>query len=162
MRKLVIILALLATLVSIQRFVVVPWRCNQLVKLMEAALQPALAGNEAARKFLTENIAIAESYRTRVPGDANLNVAIATSYAMMGRHHEALAVYDTALLHDRRPEMYFNRAGIRLNLGDVQGAVDDFTVAARFNPMLAEQIRSESIRARVRAEMARIRADGPR
>jgi tetratricopeptide (TPR) repeat protein len=162
MRKLAITIVLLATLASIHRFVLVPWKCNQLTKLMETALQPAIAGNESAGKFLTENIAIAESYRDRVPGDANLNVAIAASYAMMGRHQEALAVYDTALLHDRRPEMYFNRAGIRLTLGDVQGAVDDFTVAARFNPVLADQIRSDSVRTRVRQEMERVRAAEPR
>ena len=69
---------------------------------------------------------------------------------LMGRQREATDVYTRALRVDQRPEIYFNRALARLQLGETDGAVADMATAARFNPFLLEQLDGE-LRARVTA-----------
>lgn len=159
MRKLAIGLVALLAAALLYRLIVVPWHCNQVSKVMEAALQAALGGNPVARAFLSDHLDRAEACRALVPDDANLNVAIASTYAMLDRHDEALRVYELALQYDRRPEMYFNRAVIRLGTNDIDGAIDDFVYAARFNSELVEQIHSDAIRERVVWELTRVRAE---
>lgn len=70
--------------------------------------------------------------------------------SLMGRWREAIDVYTRALRIDQRPEIYFDRGLAHLRLGETDAAVADMATAARFNPLILEQVDGE-LRARVTA-----------
>ena len=69
---------------------------------------------------------------------------------LVDRWREATDVYTRALAIDHRPEIYFNRGLGLLRLGQLDASIADMATAARFNPLLLEQIDGE-LRARVAA-----------
>ncbi len=156
MRKTAAVIVMALTVIPLYFTVMVPWRCNIFAKTLESALQAALRKNPGAQAFLRDNVSRTEAYRKYVPDDASLNIALATTYNLFGRYPEAVRVYDEAFKYDQRPEMYFNRAGIRLRMGDREGAYEDFLIAVRFNPALGTRIRDTAIRTRVLTEMTRL------
>ena len=159
MRRTTAGLVALLSLYLLYVFCVIPWQGNKVAKSLEATTLEAIAGNPTALAFIQDerNLAAASRWRSRLRDDANLNIAVASIFNLAGRPDEALAIYQDALRFDRRPEMYFNRAGIKLGMGDVSGAIEDYLYAARFNPRLTRRIRTEAVRLRVQAELERIR-----
>lgn len=162
MRRIAIAIVGLAAAIALYRLCVVPWRANEATKLLEATTQRALAGDPAAVALLTDaaNLASARAWRTWTPHDANLNISVASALSLSGQVEEAMRIYDEALRYDRRPEMYFNRAGLKLRRNDVAGAIEDFVYAARFNPTLVNQIRTEAIRTVVARRVDDLRSRG--
>lgn len=158
MRRIAVALVSVLAFAAIYFWCIVPWRCNQVTKVMESAMRDALAGSDESREVLRSGLAEAEAFRSRIPDNANLNIVVASTYTMLGRYDEALAVYESALRFDRRPEMYFNRAGIRLRLNDAEGAMSDYIRAVRFNPTLLRRIHDETVRERIETDLARIRS----
>ena len=152
----IVAIALIVSALPLWLLVVVPWRCNVTTKAMESAMSAALRGNPQARAFLAANVEDAERCRRHVRHDQSLNVSVASAYSMTGRPDEALAVYEEALRYDRRPEIYFNIAGIQLRKGYSEKAFENFLTAARFNPTLVDRINGESMKSRVRSELARL------
>jgi len=161
MRKIAAGLLCALALIPLYRFCVLPWKANEASKIFEETVRQAVAGNPSAIAFLRDgkNLATAEAWRSVAGDDANLNMAVATAFALVGRPDESLRIYEEAFRFDRRPEMYFNRASVRLGNGDVPGAIEDYVYAVRFNPKLATQIPNEAVRGRVLSELDRIRAD---
>jgi tetratricopeptide (TPR) repeat protein len=82
--------------------------------------------------------------------DVSWYVLYGSNCMLMGRWREAVDVYTRALRVDQRPEIYFDRALARLQLGEIDAAVADLATAARFNPFLVEQLDGE-LRVRVTA-----------
>lgn len=67
------------------------------------------------------------------------------------RWQAAANAYTRALDIDQRPEIYFNRGLVMLQLGQVDQATADMVRAVRFNPFFIDQISGE-LRTRVAAE----------
>jgi len=155
MRKTAAAIVLVLTIVPLYFACWVPWQCGIFAKELERALEAALKKNSRAQAFLVDNVSRTEAFRKHVPGDASMNIALATTYNLIGQFDEAIRVYDEALHYDRRPEMYFNKAGIRLRIGDREGAHEDFLTAVSFNPDLVNRIRDTAIRTRVLSELTR-------
>ena len=150
----IVAIAVALSVLPVWFLAVVPWGCNVTTKEMEAAMAEALRGNLQARAYLAANTGKAERCRKHVRHDQSLNVAVASAYSLTGRSAEALAVYEDALRYDRRPEIYFNIGGIYLKTGYSEKAFDNFLTAARFNPGLADRISGDSMKSRVKYELA--------
>lgn len=150
----IVAIAVALSVVPFWFLAVVPWGCNVTTKEMEAAMTEALRGNPQARAYLVANTGKAERCRKHVRHDQSLNVAVASAYSLTGRSAEALAVYEDALRYDRRPEIYFNIGGIYLKTGYSEKAFDNFLTAARFNPGLADRISGDTMKSRVKYELA--------
>lgn len=150
----IVAIAVALSVVPVWFLAVVPWGCNVTTREMEAAMAEALRGNPQARAYLAANTGRAERCRKHVRHDQSLNVAVASAYSLTGRSAEALAVYEDALRYDRRPEIYFNIGGIYLKTGYSEKAFDNFLTAARFNPGLADRISGDSMKSRVKYELA--------
>ncbi|HEY2322593.1 MAG TPA: O-antigen ligase family protein [Thermoanaerobaculia bacterium] len=71
-----------------------------------------------------------------------------TNCEILGSKAEAAGIYSRALEIDQRPEIYFNRAMVRLQLGRIDDAVNDLATAARFNPFVLYEL-SGDLRDRV-------------
>ena len=72
---------------------------------------------------------------------------------ILGRLADANAVYSRALLIDQRPEIYFKRGLVMLQLGRMDAAVSDLATAARFNPNVIYDLDGD-LRSRVSAAAA--------
>jgi len=159
MRRIAAGLVAALALLSLYLFCVVPWKANEASKVFTATVKMAVEGNPTAIAFLRDgtNLATAEAWRRSARDDAELNMAVASAFALVGRPDDALRIYDEAFRFDRRPEMYFNRASVRLGTGDAAGAIEDYLYAVRFNPTLLKRIPNEAVRGRVASELDRMR-----
>lgn len=67
--------------------------------------------------------------------DYDLNYYLAAAYTKNGQYQEAENTYDAILaLRPEEEDAYFLRGGVRLNLGDYEGAKADFDQAAAMDP----------------------------
>lgn len=78
------------------------------------------------------------------PHDAVLYVQLASSYAMLERYDDAIAMYKQALVHSRRREIYTALAAAQLYTHDVEDAVTSYAHAAAFYPKTLLEV-SETI-----------------
>lgn len=69
---------------------------------------------------------------------------------ILGRPGDAADAYSGALRVDQRPEIYFDRGMVMLQLGRIDAAVSDLATAVRFKPDLIFQFDGD-LRARVSA-----------
>src|SRR5437899_2667092 len=143
--------ALIAAAFGIDRLCIAPYRAAAAEAAVERrttvaeSVGPQL-GAIMARENLHDLDRIASARRVA----ASWYMLYGSNCMLMGRWREATDVYTRALGVDQRPEIYFNRALARLQLGETDAAVADMATAARFNPFLIEQVDGE-LRARVTA-----------
>lgn len=99
----------------------------------------------------------------RLPGNADVQLNRGVALSMTGAHGKAIKTLTEALqLGVRTPHMaYYHRAAAREKLGDLRGAVEDYTAALEINPdwALAEAELARFVRVR-RDEVAQALADG--
>ncbi|MCU7858980.1 MAG: tetratricopeptide repeat protein [Candidatus Thiodiazotropha sp. (ex Lucinoma kastoroae)] len=69
--------------------------------------------------------------------DAKKATALGGEKAMQGEFKEAINLYDKAInVNPNDAYIYFNRGAAKLNLGDFDGAIADFTKTIELNPKL--------------------------
>ena len=141
---LVRVAALLAAGFGIYRLCIAPYRAAAVEAAVERRTTAAESvgqqlGTIMARDNLRDLDRIASARRVAV----SWYMLYGGNCMLMGRWREAIDVYTRALRVDQRPEIYFDRALGRLQLGETDAAVADMATAARFNPFLLDQVDSE-------------------
>ena len=147
MRSLVRLAAVIAAAAALYWLVVLPYRGNLVLQ--------AVAESSAVAQKTDPQIAVIMA-RANVAAGRRLDPAWYMLYGsnceLLDRLPAAAEAYTRALRIDDRPELYVNRAMVRLHLGQTDAAIADLDYAARFNPAVMEQIDGE-LRARVAAAM---------
>jgi tetratricopeptide (TPR) repeat protein len=134
--------ALAAAALGIDRLCIEPHRAA----MVEAAVERRSTAAESAGENLRDLDRIASARRLA----PSWYLLYGGNCMMMERWPEAIDVYTRALRIDQRPEIYFDRGLARLRLGETDAAVADIATAARFNPLILDQIDGE-LRIRVTA-----------
>ncbi len=111
MRRLIITtVVLLAVLWPIYRFFWLPYRCN--IQIGKATLLTeqvwSRSGQISAAILARSLVKQMEDCLRSCPNVAAYMLG-AANFRILGRHHEALALYREALKIDRRPEVYLGR-----------------------------------------------------
>lgn len=91
-----------------------------------------LSGTPQAANLARENISVLRALPTR-SRTVQIQLLIARNLEILERRYDALEEYRVALLLDERPEIYVNRAIVRIQLGQIEAARSDLTRAARFS-----------------------------
>jgi len=151
MRSLIRAAAVIAAAVAFYVVVVLPYRGNLVLRAVAERSELARATSpDRAAVAARDNLVALE----RVAGSRRLDPTWYMLYAanceLLDRGPQAVDAYTRALRIDDRPELYVNRAMIRLRLGQTDAAVADLTLAARFNPGVLDEIDGD-LRARVAA-----------
>jgi len=135
MRKLVQIAAVIAAAAAFYWLVVLPWHGNLVLRTVVRSSEIAeradpQIGVIVARQNVVALDAIAAGRRL----DPAWYMLYGANCEMLGRLGDAEAAYSGALRIDDRPELYVNRAMVRLHRGNADGAVADLAQAAKFRP----------------------------
>jgi len=85
--------------------------------------------------------------------DVRVAVLIAANEEALGQYDDAIDAYRSALLVDRRPEIYFMIGDALVQLGRTDEAVESYVIAARFTPFILDNLTSPEINRRVRERL---------
>jgi tetratricopeptide (TPR) repeat protein len=153
MRRVSAVLAFVAASIGVHCLCIVPFRDNLVMREVEE--RTILAENTTdpvrvallARTNLADLEHIARSRRL----DPAWYVFTARNAEALGRRADAADAYTRALAIDQRPEIYFARGLLMLQLGRTDAAASDMITAVRFNPQFLDQLEGD-LRARVAAK----------
>jgi tetratricopeptide (TPR) repeat protein len=146
---------------ALDRIIFDPLRCNASLKrvqarsitLLDIPLGPAVS--HTVHDMLAELGPCTGS----CPTDPDMYMTIAVADRILGRYEHAAAMYTEALKIDRRPELFFNRGVMRLQMGRRDLAMDDFVEACTFADLYANVIPdtglANQVMARVNARLGR-------
>lgn len=70
----------------------------------------------------------------------NRAMVLASNLRFVGRNEEAAALYRNAMRYDRRPELYLGLGQTQLALGQNREALQNLTIACRYNPDYLDDI----------------------
>jgi tetratricopeptide (TPR) repeat protein len=145
--------ALALAVVALDRLVYQPWRAQEILLAVGERSKVAVNANRETAAILARgNIERLRSVAPATRTDANYYMLFAANARMLGEDNVAVQQYTAALTYaDHRPEIFLQRGLTLLDLGRVDAAAADLTHAARFNPMVLEQIDGE-LRERVRRD----------
>jgi|SRR5438270_7590961 len=130
---------------------VVPYRANlTLATITQRTLYAQNVDSIAAAQVARTNLHDLTEIRTPEKLNPTWYLLYGTNCEILGLKTDAADSYSRALEIDQRPEIYFNRAMILLQLGRVDDAVADLATAARFNPFVIYQLNGD-LRDRVAA-----------
>lgn len=135
---------------ALLRFAYGPIRCN--VEVSELTAQTDLA---LATTGDYERLARARRNLQRLRGlkhcrtEVRVPFLTATNEELAGSLKSAVVSYHEALAIEQRPEIYTSLAAVQLRLGEVDAAVESYSRAVQFVPVLWYQIPSEEVRRRV-------------
>ena len=153
MRSVIRLAAVLAAAAALYRLVVLPYRGNLVLQaVVESSAIAQKTSPQIAVIMARSNVAELERIAAGRRLDPAWYMLYGANCEMLERLPAAENAYTGALRVDDRPELYVNRAMIRLHLGQTDAAIADFVYAARFNPAVLQQIDGE-LRARVDAAM---------
>lgn len=129
--------------VVLRAYVIVPWRCD--VALHAATLRVegtiSLDSDETRAAMLARSSAgKMKECVDRDPGNVAAQMVLAACYRVLKRYPDAAAAYETALVYDRRPELYLNLGQTQLAMGDSKRAVQNLTLACIYQPALLNEI----------------------
>ena len=147
-----------AGLAAIYYVCLVPLACNRDVLVIELLTQEALSAPQArAATIARDNIRDLQHLVAACRTDADLYLLMAFNANILGRRDEAISFINRALTVDQRPDLYFERGMLLLQSGSHDAALEQFTIAAEFNPNFADRLEG-ALRANVAAAAARRRA----
>jgi len=144
MRNVIRIAAVIAAVIGIQQLCIAPYRGNLAIGAVEwrsSHDEP----NNAPRAFALahKNLSdLGDAERSRRL-DPNWYLLYGANCELLGRWSEAADVYTRALRIDDRPEIYVSRGMALLHLGRIPEAEADLATAARFNPMVLNELDGE-------------------
>lgn len=154
-RATVVLIAALAVWAS-YAFVALPLWCHHMKIRLKASSQRAYRmRGPAGRMQARANIERLE--RCLAPGcrDIRLYLLLAFNYRTVGRSEVALDLYDHALRHGRRADIYGSIGDTYLVLGNRRQAFEAYLQSALFSPVFLGFIGEPEMRAAVAAEVVR-------
>ena len=123
---------------------VVPWRCNRAIRHVHLTTpQLDRMGTVSRARLARENLERLQSVAAGGRTDPNLYLLMSMNAEKLGRPEDAIAYLTDALKIDQRPEIYFNRGAIEIDLGRQDAATRDMVTAVKFNPALAARLEPE-------------------
>ena len=147
-------LAIAGAAIAIYALVVLPYRANlDLDEIERRTLSAQAADASTAAPVARTNL----SDLARIEVAERLNPSWYLLYGanceILGRLADAAMVYSQALRIDQRPEIYFQRGLVMLQMGRMDAAVSDLATAARFDPNVVFDLDGD-LRSRVSAAAA--------
>jgi hypothetical protein len=144
--------AIAAATLALYRYGWLPYRANHVLFAVErrtasAETQPPYKGLPIAR----DNLVLLESVAPGCRTDVNYHMLHAANDRLLRHWDDAERHYNLALTLDHRPEIYFYRGMTKLGRGDVDAAVADLVIAARFNESTTDDLEG-NLRDRVRRQ----------
>jgi tetratricopeptide (TPR) repeat protein len=141
---------------AVYRLCVLPVRASHVLRVVDARTHFALerSSDEKAMKLAEGNL---ERLHEVAPGcalDVDYFLLSAINHGIVHRPQEALQDLDRGQRVEDRPEIYFNRGMILFEAGQIDAAVNSFAIAARFNPLLLDNLQGE-LRTRVATAAAK-------
>ena len=148
--------ALMLAAFAVQRLVVLPQRANHELDAVERRTEAAaaMAGPEQAI-VARDNVARLDRVAAGARTSVDYYILAGDNARIAGDLETALARYSGALTVDQRPEIYFSRGMVRVELHDVDGAVADLVRAVEFSPPTLHRIKDEVLRERVEQALRR-------
>jgi tetratricopeptide (TPR) repeat protein len=135
---------LVVAALALDRYVWLPYQANRVLFVVNAQLEQAIryeASDPARTAILArDNLARLQTIERASRTNVEWEMLYAEDARLLGRFDEAFAHYDAALRIDHRPEIYFHRGLARLETGNVQAAYDDLVLAAKFRPVLIDDL----------------------
>jgi tetratricopeptide (TPR) repeat protein len=136
------IVVVLAACWGVFELCVRPARCNYLEGQAERTTLMAYEGRRP--EFITRRIA--QSTLSQIGSclqccpNANLLMIAAACHRLEGRNDFAIRDYRTALIYDRRPEIYYNLGMTQVDAGQTEEAVNNLTLAVKFNQLMLSSV----------------------
>lgn len=142
--------------ISVFLTVIAPWYINESKKAIEQTTVALIrSGNPlGAVTTIRRNLERLDSAARLTPIDVELYMLRAANLRLLNRTEDAIRSYHTALLYDRRPEIYFNLGSVLLDAHQQKEGVENLALAARFRSDYLELIQEPSIREMVRKAVA--------
>lgn len=123
---------------------VVPWRCNRAIRHVHLTTpQIDRMGPVSRARLARENMERLERFAAGGRTEPNLYLLMAANAEKLGRPEDAIGYLTEALKIDQRPEIYFNRGAIELDLGRQDAATRDMVTAVQFDAALAARLDPE-------------------
>ena len=139
------VVAVVVTALLIERFCVIPFRCMHMIKVVEQRTETAMnrLDHLAAQGVARENLQLLDEVASGCRTDADLHLLLAFNDKLLGRQEEALQHLNDAISIDDRPEFYFDRGLMLIDLGRIDEAARELAIAVRFNPDLVDRLDGE-------------------
>ena len=146
------IAAIVLAALALDHYAVRPWRANRLLFIIQQRSQIAIrSGPDRAARIARQNIDDLQTIAPACKTNVDYYILLAANARIMDDYPLAIRQYTAALAADHRPEIYFNRGMTYLESGNLQAAMPDLVRAARFRPMLLDELDGE-LRERVSRE----------
>ena len=129
---------IVATIVLLERVVVVPFQANETRREVTATTAAALSlGTDAeADAMARANLTTLARLASDLPRDAQVQILIAANYRVLRRFPEAIEAYDEALAWEPTAYVYLNRGVTELAAGRRAPARASFDRAILFDPSM--------------------------
>lgn len=149
-----------AALLAIWQWCLVPLRFElALQRLERTTLATASLPEDEAAFRARQTLEQVRRYKKRFGGDVRLAMIEGANERLRGQPAAAVAAYERALLHDRRPETFLNLALATAELGERDVAARHLAQAVRFAPEMMEAVMDPALR---RAAISVIRGGSSR
>lgn len=149
-----------AAAIALHRFCWMPVECNLEIARVEQMTARAVYRSRPSIAIVRarQNLEVLNRISERCAANVNVPMLQAANYGILGRHEDAIAAYEAALLVDRRPEIYLNLGLLELELGQREKALGHLATAVRFDRTMlgaiGDPLTIEEVRRKVEAAIA--------
>jgi tetratricopeptide (TPR) repeat protein len=123
--------------------VVVPYRCNLRLRQQKSDIAQVFSmptNSVRAVQLARQTAENLQPCLSACAGNIDLLMVLAANDRAMDRNPQAIAIYETALRYERRPELYLNLGQTQLANGNPQAALENLTRACIYNPAYLDDI----------------------
>jgi tetratricopeptide (TPR) repeat protein len=148
-----------AAVLAIARWCYLPISCDVMQKRIDKSTTALLENpNWLTGIKAHQNLTEIRHCMGVMPGKVSIYMTAAANSRLVGAPDEAIALYETALRYDRRPEIYANIAECQLSMNKKNDAVGNFVTAGMFSPVYIAGIDDYDVRMRVDEIVSKQRA----
>jgi tetratricopeptide (TPR) repeat protein len=138
-------------LITLQKFVLHPYHCNQLLKIAKAGTPTAVPSQlPRAAVIATRNLDTLADCPEWCRSSVDALMVLAANERILKRYERALEYYDRALSIDLRPELLVNHAMTEYESGERVRSLDSLVRAVQFNYGTLAAIPDPTLRDEVR------------
>jgi tetratricopeptide (TPR) repeat protein len=149
-----LLVLLTATGYALHRWALLPMRCVHAASLGRAELESDIVGSDSdARRMAYRIHSELEGCESASPPDVNILVTRGAAAELYGDRKAAIADYSSALLINRRPEIYLRLGLVLLDNLNQAEAITNLTRACAFDPSMLEEVPYEEVRSEIRRRL---------
>ena len=130
---------------ALRQYCYLPFQCTHTIVIVARRTHLALDRQSSieAKRTARRNLEMLDSVAGGCRTDLDPYLLRAFNDKILGRTDAALRDLDDGLRVDDRPEIYFDRGLMLLDVGRMDAGVKDLAIAARFNPTLLDQLQGD-------------------